>query len=230
MPSESRAPVMPAPYRGFEIVAMAASAGGLAAVTHVCAALPPDFPVPIVLVQHLNRQHPSQLVEVLQRRTSLAVCWGQEGMSLHASTIVVAPPDYHLLMNADSTLALVQTPLMHFVRPAADPLFVSVALRFGALALGVVLTGAGHDGALGAAMIKQQGGRVLAQDARSAAYRAMPEAAIATGCVDFVLPLAHIAPALVTLVMAPAAASLFCVGIAFSKAHGSRTLRGYASL
>jgi hypothetical protein len=58
----------------------------------------------------------------------------------------------------------------------------------------------------------------------------MPEAAIATGCVDFVLPLAHIASALVTLVMAPAAASLFCVGTAFSQAHGSRTLRGSASL
>jgi two-component system chemotaxis response regulator CheB len=205
---------------------MAASAGGLAAVMHICAALPPDFPVPIVLAQHLRRQQPSLLVEVLQRRTPLAVHWGQDGAVLQAGTIVVAPPDFHLLINADGTQALTQSPPVHFVRPAADPLFASVASRFRTRAVGVVLTGTGGDGARGAAMIKHMGGRVLAQDALSAQYFAMPSAAIATGCVDFVLPLAYIAPALLTLVMAPAAAALFRVGPAFSHAHVGRTPRG----
>jgi two-component system chemotaxis response regulator CheB len=82
MPSQRRTPGISAPYRAFEIVALATSAGGLVAVTQVCAALPADFPVPIVLAQHLSRQHPSQLVELLQRWTPLAVCLGQEGVSL----------------------------------------------------------------------------------------------------------------------------------------------------
>jgi two-component system chemotaxis response regulator CheB len=105
------------------------------------------------------------------------------------------------------------------VRPAADPLFASAADVFGARTVGVVLTGTGRDGASGAARIKQQGGRVLAQDASSAQHFAMPSATITTGCVDFVLPLLAIAPALLTLVMAPAAAALFRVGSAFSHAH-----------
>jgi two-component system chemotaxis response regulator CheB len=137
--------------------------------------------------------------------------------------MVVAPPDYHLGLHADGTQALTQTPLVHFLRPAADVLFTAVARQFGARAVGVVLTGTGRDGARGVASIKDWGGRVLVQDAPSAAHSAMPAAAIATGCVDFVLPLADIAPALLTLVMAPEAASLFCVGPAFSRAHLHRT-------
>jgi len=211
------------PYHAFDVVAMAASAGGLAAVTHICGALPPSFPAAIVLVQHLSRTHPSVLVEVLQRHTRLPVCWAHEGDPLRAGTIIVAPPDYHLGLHADGTQALMQTPLVHFLRPAADVLLTAVARHFGTRAIGVVLTGTGHDGARGVARIKASGGRVLVQDATSAAHFAMPAAAIAMGCVDFVLPLADIAPALLTLVMAPEAASLFRVGPAFSRAHLHRT-------
>jgi two-component system chemotaxis response regulator CheB len=227
MPPDDRAAGVQTPYRAFDIVAIAASAGGLASVARICAALPPDFPAPIVLAQHLRRQRPSQLVEVLGRRTALAVRWAQEGAALRAGAIVVAPPDTHLLINADGTQALSRALPLHFARPAADLLFASVASRFHARAVGVVLSGTGRDGALGAAMIKHMGGRVLAEDVSSAQYFAMPSATIATGCVDFVLPLAYIAPALLALVMAPVAAELFRVGIAFSHAHVGRLVRGH---
>jgi two-component system chemotaxis response regulator CheB len=183
----------------FEIIALASSAGGLQALTQVLSALPADLPVAIVLVQHSDPRHHSHLSEILGRRTGLRVQPAAEGDRLAPGTVYVAPPDLHLLVEAGGTLRLVRTDRVHFVRPAADRLFGSVAEAFGDRAIAVVLTGTGYDGAEGIRAIKRGGGTVIAQDA-TAAHFGMPGAAIKTGCVDRVLPLDHIAPALVHLI------------------------------
>jgi two-component system, chemotaxis family, protein-glutamate methylesterase/glutaminase len=116
-------------------------------------------------------------------------------------TVYIAPPNRHLLVNRDGRLALADSELVHFLRPSADLLFESVAASFCDRAIAVVLSGTGRDAVMGVTAIKSTGGTVIAQDPKSAEFPGMPEEAIATGNVDFVLPLAEIAAALVTLVM-----------------------------
>jgi len=180
---------------GFDIVALAASAGGLNALTHVLAALPAEFPAAIVVVQHLDRRHRSVMADILNRRSKVAVKEAVQGERLHLGHAYIAPPDHHLLVNPDHTLALTQTELVHFVRPSADLLFESVAASFRDRAIAVVLSGSGSDGAMGVRAIKKMGGTVIVQDA-GAAFAGMPDAARGTGAADFVLGLDEIAPVL----------------------------------
>src|SRR5436190_8917500 len=179
---------------GFDVVALAASAGGLNALTHVLAALPADFPAAVVVVQHLDPRHRSLMADILSRRTALPVMQAGEGDVLRAGCAYVAPPNRHLLVNPDRTISLTQTELVHFVRPSADLLFESTAASFRERAIAVVLSGSGHDGAMGVTAIKKMGGTVILQD--DAQFASMPETARATGSADLVLGLDEIAPAL----------------------------------
>jgi two-component system chemotaxis response regulator CheB len=185
----------------YDLVALAASAGGLTALSLVLSNLPAEFPAAVVLVQHLDPRHRSLMAEILGRRTSLQVKQAEEGDRLQPSTVYIAPPDRHLLVNPDGSLSLSQSELVHFVRPSADLLFESVAASYRERAIAVVLTGTGSDGNMGVQAIKKMGGTVIAQDEQSAEFFGMPQAAIQTGSVDFILSLDEIAPALVTLVM-----------------------------
>ena len=184
----------------FEVVAMASSAGGLAALSTVLSALPEKFPVAIVVVQHLDPNHRSLMADILNRRTSLEVVEAKEGDQLRPCTVYVAPPDRHLLVNQDGTLSLSQTELVHFVRPSADLLFESVAGSYKTKAIAVVLTGSGSDGGMGVKAIKKMGGKIIVQNEETADFFGMPAAAIATGCADYILPLNEIAAELMTLV------------------------------
>jgi two-component system chemotaxis response regulator CheB len=184
-----------------KIVALAASAGGLHALSQVLAAIPRDFPAAIVVVQHLDPRHRSQMANILGKRTSLTVKQAQEGDALVAGTVHIAPPNRHLLVNPDGTLSLSQSEPVHFVRPSADLLFESTAASYKDRAIAVVLSGSGSDGAMGVQAIKKMGGTVIAQDERTSPFHGMPGAAVQTGSVDFVLPLDEIASALVTLVV-----------------------------
>jgi len=190
----------PASRNSFDVVAMTASAGGLNAITRVLARLPADFPAAIVLVQHLDPRHRSLMAEILNRRTQLTVQEADKDDHLRAGVALVAPPNRHLLVNGDGSLSLTQTELVHFVRPSADLLFESVAAGYRERAIAVVLSGSGSDGSMGVRAIKKMGGTVIAQDEETSEYFGMPGAAVNTGCVDFILPLDEIAPALMTLV------------------------------
>jgi two-component system chemotaxis response regulator CheB len=138
--------------------------------------------------------------DILGRRTQLKVREAREADRLTPGTAYVAPPNYHLLVQPDGTLHLTQTELVHFVRPSADLLFESTAASYRERAIAVVLSGSGMDGAMGVTAIKKMGGTVIVQDTRSSEFAGMPEAALKTGVVDFVLPLEEIAPALQKLV------------------------------
>ena len=184
----------------FDIVAMVSSAGGLAAVRNILEHLPGDFPAAIVIVQHLDPRHRSLMAGILDHHTPLAVKEAEEGDRLVSGHVWLAPPDRHLLVNSDRSLSLSQSELVHFLRPSGDLLFESVAASYTDRAIAVVLTGTGSDGSMGVRGIKKMGGTVIVQDPQHAEFRGMPEAAIATQLVDFVLPLDDIAGALMTLV------------------------------
>ncbi|MFD0412907.1 chemotaxis protein CheB [Streptomyces sp. NPDC127108] len=181
------------PEASFAVVAIAASAGGVHGVAVLLEALGPELPVPVLLVQHLDPRHRTVIAEVLGRRTGLTVKLAEQDEPALPGTVYIAPPDRHLLVDAKGMLTLSSSALVHFVRPSADLLFESVAGAYGHRAIACVLTGTGRDGAMGVDAVKSRGGTVIAQDPRSAEFRGMPEAAVGTGAVDFVLPLEEIA-------------------------------------
>ena len=183
-----------------DAVAIGASLGGLEALRTILAVLPADFPAAILVVQHRPDDYHGMLAEILGRHTPLRVNEAKEGETLRNGTVFLAPPGHHLLVNAGGVVALSMAPKVHHVRPSADPLFESVALVFGPRAIAVVLTGGGADGSSGVQFIRKGGGVVIAQDPLSCAAPSMPQSAIATGCVDHVVRLEQIGPALVALV------------------------------
>jgi two-component system chemotaxis response regulator CheB len=199
------------PNTAFDVVVMAASLGGIAALSQVLSALPADFPAAILIVQHLSPTAPSHLVELLDSRTALSVHWAEDRNALRPGVVYLAPPNHHVLLSNSGLITLSQSEPVQFARPSANVLFESAALQYGERIIGVVLTGLGRDGARGVQAIKEHGGRILAQDQSTSKAYSMPQAALRTGAVDFVLPLSMIARALITLVMVRGTATLFRV-------------------
>lgn len=156
-------------------------------------ALGPELPVPVLVVQHLDPRHRTVLAQVLARRTALQVKLAEAGERVRPGTVYIAPPGRHLLVSSNGFLRLSTTELVHFVRPSADLLFGSVASAYGPAAIACVLTGTGRDGATGVDAVKAHGGTVIAQDPKTAEFTGMPQSAVDTGAVDFVLPLEEIA-------------------------------------
>jgi len=181
---------------------MAASAGGLKALSVILSGLPADFPAAIAIVMHLSPDHESILAEILNSRTELEVRQAQTGDLLCQSCVFVAPPNHHLFVANDGRLKLSSPTAekVHYARPSAEPLFVSVADVYKRNAIAVVLTGGDGDGSFGVQIIKDQGGAVIAQDRPTSQDFSMPETSIKTGDVDFILPLDQIAPKLIELV------------------------------
>src|SRR5262245_32053076 len=184
----------------FDVVAIGASAGGVEALHAVASALPADFPVPVLIVQHMDPRHKSMLAGLLARRCRLRVKQAVQDEEMEGGTIYIAQPDMHLIVRA-GRLVLTDTKQVHFSRPSIDLLFHSVADAYGDRAIGVVLSGSGVDGADGIRSIKAKGGTTIAQHPATAAHQGMPQAARATGCIDLTLPLEEIGPAVVSLVV-----------------------------
>lgn len=184
----------------YDIAAIAASVGGLNAISVLLAGLPDTLPVPLLVVQHLDRRNKSMMADILSRRTSLHVKQAEHGEKVIVGTVYIAPPDSHLTIDKDAVIVLTGAEPVHFVRPSADVLFESVAKSYGDKAIAVVLTGSGFDGADGVRKIKGAGGFVIAQDEASSQFFSMPDTAIKTGCVDCILPLDDIAAKIAELV------------------------------
>lgn len=184
----------------YAVVAVASSAGGIQGLGALLGGLGPELSVPVLVVQHLDPRHRTLLAEVLARRTELTVKLARDQESVEPGTVYLAPPDRHLLVDPEGTIALSDGELVHFVRPSADLLFESVAGAYGPRAIACVITGTGKDGAMGVQAVKSRGGTVIAEDPGSARFPGMPAAAVETGAVDFVLRIDEIAAAIRGLV------------------------------
>jgi two-component system chemotaxis response regulator CheB len=177
------------------VVVVGTSAGGLRALETILGALPATFAIPIVAAAHRSRE--SELfASVMQGMIALPVREAEDKEPLTAPGVYLAPPDYHLLLEPGGLALSVDDPVS-FSRPSIDVLFESAADAYGASVLAVLLTGANHDGARGLARIRAAGGIAIVQDPKTAESPEMPNAAIATGAVDSVLPLGDIAEELV---------------------------------
>src|SRR5436305_678466 len=182
------------------LVVVAASAGGIAALTEILAALSSVFPAAIAIVQHRAPRAPSVLAHILNRHSAMPVIDAKDGELFRPARAYLAPADYHLLVNADGTFSLTQSAKVHGTRPAAEMLFESAAKSLKGRIIAVVLSGIDSDGENGVRTVKEMGGRVIAQDEETSEFFGMPTAAIQTGAVDFILPLHQIAPKLISLV------------------------------
>ena len=184
----------------FRLVVVAASAGGIAALTELLANLTGVFPAAIAIVQHRAPRAPSVLALILNRHSAMPVTDARDGELFRPARAYLAPADHHLLVNADGTFSLTQSAKVHGTRPAAELLFESAAKSLKERIIAVVLSGMNSDGENGVRTVKKMGGRVIAQDEETSEFFGMPSAAIRTGAVDFILPLHQIAPKLISLV------------------------------
>lgn len=179
-----------------EVLVIGSSTGGPEALARVVPHLPASLPVPVLLVQHMPPVFTRQFAQRLDRLSALRVVEAVDGTPLLPGTVHLAPGDRHLLVRSTPrgrTTALTQDPPENFCRPAVDPLFRSAVAGYGGAVLGVVLTGMGSDGRLGAGEIRAAGGTVLAQDQASSVVWGMPGAVTQAGYADEILPLDRIA-------------------------------------
>jgi two-component system, chemotaxis family, protein-glutamate methylesterase/glutaminase len=188
---------------GHDIIVIGASAGGVEALITLVRAQPADLPAAVCIVLHLPAQSPSMLPSILERAGRLPTVQARDGMAIKHSSIYVAPPDQHLLIER-GRLRVVHGPRENRHRPSVDPLFRSAARIYGPRVLGVILTGALYDGTAGLQAIKQRGGLAIVQDPADALYPGMPHSAVENVAVDYILPLAEIAPLLAQLAAQPA--------------------------
>ncbi len=178
-----------------DIVAIAASTGGPAALATVLGGLPPTLPVPVVVVQHITSGFDRGLVTWLDRISRTRVRLATDGMPLAPGEVAVAPNDVHLGVTARGTAALGHDEPIGGHRPSATHLFRSVARAYRSRALAVILTGMGSDGVAGLLEVERLGGCVIAQDQSSSVVYGMPRGAVALGAADRVLHLCDIAGA-----------------------------------
>jgi len=171
------------------VVAIAASTGGPAAVRELLGTLDPAFPAPIAVVQHIASGFVSGLVRWVAMGTPLRVKAAEDGETLVAGTVYVAPDDRHLGFDRAGAVALADSSPIGGFRPSANYLFDSAAGAFGAQVAAVVMTGMGSDGAAGAGAVHAVHGRVFAQDEESSVVFGMAKEAIRAGAVDEILPL-----------------------------------------
>jgi two-component system chemotaxis response regulator CheB len=184
--------------RSYEIIVIGASLGGLQALMIVLGGLPPEFALPIAITQHRARDQGSGLAAFLQSYSAMPIQEVEDKQPIVPGQVYLAPADYHLLVEAGSFALSTEAPLLA-ARPSIDMLFESAADAYAERTIGVILTGASDDGALGLAAIARRGGCVLVQEPATAASDVMPLAAIAAAGNARVLPLEQIAPLLIEI-------------------------------
>ncbi|MGA9893663.1 MAG: chemotaxis protein CheB [Xanthobacteraceae bacterium] len=176
-----------------EAVVIGASAGALEALSIVLPALPAGYKRPVIVVVHVPPDKPSVLAELFRQRCNVNVREAEDKEPIKGGTIYFAPPDYHLLVEKDKSLALSSDDPVLFSRPSIDVLFESAADAYGPALLGVLLTGANQDGANGMKAVTKAGGIAVVQRPEDAFAPAMPEAGLAAAPSASVLSLEEIA-------------------------------------
>lgn len=186
----------PAPIK---VIGIGASTGGPLVLQTIFTGLPKDFPVPILVVQHIANSFLHGMGEWLSQSTGLRVHVGASGVCPQPGTVYLAPDDFHMGIGADGRIVLTREPPENFLRPTASFLFRSLARTYGQNAVGVLLTGMGRDGAEELKAMRDQGAITIAQDFETSIVHGMPGAAIALGGATHILPADKIAGALITL-------------------------------
>jgi two-component system, chemotaxis family, protein-glutamate methylesterase/glutaminase len=177
-------------------IGIAASAGGIEALRTILRSLTPDLPAAIAVVLHRPPGHIGYLTEVLGRCTSWPVLLAGQGEAIQPRHVYLAPSDSHLTVTPEQRFLSRNGTRIRFVRSSANPLLDSAAKVFAGRAIAVVLSGGGSDASDGVQVVKAYRGLVIAQDPATSPQASMPESAIRTGTVDYVLPVEAIGPAL----------------------------------
>lgn len=186
-------------------VVIGGSAGGVDALLHILGTLPPTMRVPVICMLHIPASRDSRLAAVFAPRLPVPVREAADKQSIDDATVYFAGPGYHLSVEDDHTFSLSCEAPVHFARPAIDVLMSSAADVYGEDLVGILLTGANHDGAAGMAAIAARGGFTVVQDPAEAQVATMPRAALAAVSPDLILNLAAIGQLLRTItVRAPA--------------------------
>ena len=171
----------------FEAVVIGASAGGLDVFMRIFKKLDKDFPVPVIVVQHLHADSDGAMIDILDKISILKIKEADEKEITKAGHVYFAPANYHLLIEKDHTLSLSIDAKVNYSRPAIDVLFESAADVYGSTLVGVLLTGANSDGAKGLMKIKKAGGVSVVQNPESAYAASMPESAMKLFNVDHIV-------------------------------------------
>jgi two-component system chemotaxis response regulator CheB len=166
------------PQAPAEAIVIGVSAGGIKALGVILPALPADYPVPIMVVIHLPPSRKSIIAELFRDKCQMEVREAEDKERLAPGVVYFAPPDYHLLVETDRSLSLSSEEPVMFSRPSIDVLFETAAEAYGEGLVGVILTGANPDGALGLKAIAAAGGRTVVQTPAHAYASAMPAAAL----------------------------------------------------
>ena len=176
----------------YEAVVIGVSSGGMAALKYLFSALPADFRLPIIVVQHVSARSDNKWIELLNEQSKLNIKEADEKEVIEQGNAYIAPSNYHLLIEKDKTFSLTIDERVNFARPSIDVLFESAAEAYKDKLIGIILTGSNHDGTNGIKRIKECGGLAIIQDPETAESSYMPESAIAAIQPDYILSLENI--------------------------------------
>lgn len=171
----------------YDAIVIGTSAGGLYVLMRMLKLLPPDYPVPIIVVQHRAKDERQLLEEVMEQHCSIYIKQADEKEKIQPGVVYFAPPDYHLLIEHDATFSLSHDAPVNYSRPSIDVLFETASDVYKEKLLAIILTGANKDGAAGIKKISMAGGTTIAQQPETADYPEMPKAAINTGVIRHIL-------------------------------------------
>jgi two-component system, chemotaxis family, protein-glutamate methylesterase/glutaminase len=176
----------------YDAVVIGTSAGGFNTLSSLLEQIPEHYCVPIVVVQHRSKNSGGLLEELLQQKCRVRIKQVDEKEAIDAGTVYIAPPDYHVLVEGDRTFSLSADSLVRLSRPSIDVLFESAAIVYRDALIGIILTGASDDGALGITAIAEYGGLTIAQHPEEAQFPFMVQASIDTKKIDHIWSLATI--------------------------------------
>ncbi|RYD80122.1 MAG: chemotaxis protein CheB [Sphingobacteriales bacterium] len=173
--------------KNIKLIIIGGSSGSLEVIMKILPKLKKDFSIPVVIIMHRNTVSDSALTELLASRTFLTVKEAEDKDQLEPGSIYIAPPDYHLLIEADGTISLDASERVHYSRPSIDVSFMSAAVAYKNEGVAILLSGANADGAEGIKAIKDCGGYTIVQDPDEASVGYMPQQALLTKAVDEIL-------------------------------------------
>lgn len=183
----------------YESVVIGTSSGGLNALLSILPALPQQFNMPVIVVQHIGANSDSFWVEALNKKCALTVKEADEKEKAMPGFVYIAPPNYHLLVERDKTFSFTIDERVNFARPSIDVLFETACTAYGKHLIGILLTGANNDGAAGLLCIKKRGGLTIAQDPETAEASYMPASAIKLNAATHILTIKEIVDLLLQL-------------------------------